>query len=107
MLKKRLEEGTIEDLSKKAGLEREKQIREDEEWIKKNMAPRSFYHAKRQDCKDYDKTVRHVMDVEMGKEFQMRASRLKNLLRARSAANSRMAGTVEDPANSSIEYLRE
>lgn len=107
ILKRRLEEGSVENLGKQAVLRREKEIKELEEQVKTRLVPRGFYHAKRQDSKDYDKTVRHLVDVEMTKETQGMISRLKNLLRARSAQESRTGGAQEDPKNASIEYLRD
>lgn len=107
MLKRRLEEGSVEDLSKSSVNKREKRIKELEERIKKRMVPHSFFHAKRQDSKDYNKTVDHLANIEMGSENQKEVAELKNLLRARSAAGSRMGNTTENPANASIEYLRE
>ncbi len=106
ILKRNLEAGSVEDLSRSAESRREKEIKLLEEAIRPKLAPQAFYHAKRQDTKDYDKTVRHLVTVEMSKETQGQIARLKNLLRARSMANSRTAGAPEDPKNASIEYLR-
>lgn len=107
VLKQKLEQGSVEDLSRSAVNRRDKEIKLLEEVIRPKLVPQTFYHAKRQDSKDYDKTVRHLVTVEMSKETQGQIARLKNLLRARSMAESRTANVVEDPKNASIEYLRD
>jgi hypothetical protein len=106
VLKHRLEEGSVENLSKKAVEMREKEIKVLEERVGSRLAPRSFYFAKKHESGDYSKTVKHLVEVENSAEHKAEVARLKNLLRARSAAGSRTAGATEDPNCGSIEYLR-
>lgn len=105
-LKKILEDGTPADLSRKAKSLRDKRIRELEERVKKRMVPSKFFYQKREDSKDYNKTVDHLVKLEQNPQHQTEVTELKNLLRERSIDGSRLHGSSENPACSSIEYLR-
>ncbi len=106
-LKKQLESGSVEKFSRSEIMRRDKRIKELEESLGKRMVPSEYHHAKRGDSKDYNKTVDHLVKVEMGADFQRDAQELKNLLRAREQHGARLAGSVQNPNSASLEYLRQ
>lgn len=107
ILKRRLEQGSTEDLSRKATQKRDARIKALEALISGRMVPRKFYKGKRDDVNDYHRTVKHLANVEMGPENQRDVAELKNLYRARSESESRTAGARENPTSGSIEHLRQ
>lgn len=105
-LKRQLEAGSVEDLSRYKVQQREKRIKELEERCKSRMAPRGHYFAKQEDSTDFNKTVEHLEKVELSPQHSAEVLELKNLLRARSAAESRLGGSKEKPDCASTTYLR-
>lgn len=105
-LKRTLEEGTVSDFSKSSIRKRETEIKILEERISSRLAPRDVYFAKRSDTKDYNKTVDHLVKVELSPEHQAEVLKLQNLYKARSAGESNQANSRENPECGSIEHLR-
>ena len=101
-----LEQGTVHDFTKSAKNKIEKGIKEMEELVSKNLAPREYFYAKREDNKDYHKTVNHLVEKESSPEHQANVQKLKNLYLAREQAGSQQAGSVQNPNSGSIEHLR-
>lgn len=82
-------------------------IRDLEERVSAKRVPREQYYMARQDSKDYNKIVDHLVNVELGDpQHQRDTQELQNRLRARSALNSKRAGSREDPNCASLEHLR-
>ncbi len=106
LLRARLEEGSIEKMDRYTVQRWDKRIRELEERCAKRMVPRKFYFAKQDDTTDFNKTVAELERVEMSPQHQAEMAELKNLLRARSAAGARMAGSVEKADCASTTHLR-
>ena len=106
VIKRRLEEGSVEDFSKAAINKRESEIKILEEYASKTMTPKGFYHAKRADNKDYNKTLDHLVKVELSPDHQAKMMRLQNLYRSRSAAGARLNNSSESPECGSLEHLR-
>lgn len=105
-LKRIREEGTEHDFSRKATKAREDKIRILEEKLKGQMVPRDFYYLKKEDNKDYNKTVDHLVKTELSQDYQREAQELKNLYQAREAAGAQLAGSKRNPDAGSIEHLR-
>lgn len=96
-LKRRLEEGSPEDLTSKRKRYLDQRIKELEQDLKRTITPHKFYHQKRADSKDYDKTVKHLINVENDPARVQKVLELKSLRRERDP---------DDPDAGNIEYLR-
>jgi len=102
-LERSLSNGSPGSLSKYERNRKEKMVREDGEWLKRNMVPQSHINLGWRDIKEhrttqkeYDKAVTGCL-VEHSPEFLKRAQRFKNNMRELAP---------DDPNVSSVESIR-
>lgn len=105
-LKRHLEQGSVQEMSRSAKQKRDRRIKELEERVRKRLIPSKFFHAKREDSKDYHKAVDHEVALAKDPQHQQEVSELKNLLRERAQEGARFNGSQEDPNAGNIEHLR-
>ncbi len=89
-----LQNGQVGSLTRAEKMQIGKKIKQLEEHVGKNLAPRKQFFHEKVDEREYHKTVAHVANVEMNPKFVEKVQELKNLRRMRDSDNP-LAGETD------------